>query len=168
MKSVVVNRTKSRIPRSFIESWNINVVEQLQRRRVVIPSARTELVIVFVSSKEMIALNKEYRGKTHATDILSFVSQDPIALGELVICLDTIKKQAQQHKLKLKEELGYMLLHGVLHLLGFDHEKSEKEARQMFKLQDDVFEELCQSSRHVTTSRIHRDQKKIRNRAHAL
>lgn len=68
-------------------------------------------------------LNKLYRGKNYATDILSFAPKEG-TLGELVLCLPTIRSQARRNGLGTKEELGYMLVHGVLPLLGYDHEKT--------------------------------------------
>ena len=168
MKSLIINKTKSRIPKTFIASWNDSVVLKLKSRKVRFSKSATELVVVVVSKSEMRTLNSDYRGKDYATDVLSFVSQEPNSLGELVICADVLKKQAKEHGLTFQQELGYMLLHGILHLLGFDHESDEKEAKRMFKLQDDVFEELCHSSKHVTTSREHRSKKKVRVRTRAL
>jgi probable rRNA maturation factor len=69
-------------------------------------------------------LNKLYRGKNYATDILSFEAPEEGTLGELVLCLPTIRSQARRTGLGEKGELGYMLVHGVLHMLGYDHEKT--------------------------------------------
>jgi probable rRNA maturation factor len=60
----------------------------------------------------------------------------------LAIAPEVIKRQAKEHGLLFREELGYMVLHGFLHLLGYDHETSERDARVMFKLQDQLFEEI--------------------------
>lgn len=105
-------------------------------------------------------MNKTYRGKGYATDILSFSSEDPRCLGDLVIASSVVRAQAKDHGLSFQEELGYMVLHGMLHLLGYDHEKSRAEARKMFKIQDDVFELLCQTSPHVDSSRKRRSKAK--------
>jgi probable rRNA maturation factor len=53
-----------------------------------------------------------------------------------------LKRQAREHKLSFQHELGYMVLHGILHLLGYDHETSEADAEKMFAIQDEVFEKL--------------------------
>ncbi len=87
-------------------------------------------------------MNHEFRGKDYATDVLSFDSLEPTSLGELVLCPEVLKRQAQEHGLTYQQELGYMLLHGVLHLLGYDHETNPKDAEKMFALQDAVFETL--------------------------
>lgn len=168
MISSFINKSTQRIPKVFISRWNRKAVLNLKKRKVKMPTLARELVIVFVDASEMKRINKKFRSKNKVTDVLSFESQEPRVLGELVLCLQVIRAQAIEHKLTFNEELGYMLLHGILHLLGFDHEKSAKKAREMFKLQDDVFAKMCQGLGHVTTSRINRDQKKTRSRTRTL
>ena len=139
----IVNDSGTRVPRAFLEAWMRSLARLAARK---IPSktyAGKELVIAFVDEKRARALNKEFRGKDYATDVLSFDAMEPGSLGELVICPKVIAKQAKEHGLLLREELGYMVLHGFLHLLGYDHENvSEKKARAMFALQDALFEKL--------------------------
>ncbi len=103
---------------------------------------KKELSVVFVTHKQMQKLNKDFRSKDKVTDILSFSGFGENDLGELVLCGDLVKKQAMELDLKTNEELGYLLIHGVLHLLGYDHEKDPNEARIMLDLQDDIFEGL--------------------------
>lgn len=83
----------------------------------------------------MQVLNKNYRGKNYPTDVLSFPVPEPFArmgiLGELVICLPVLKAQAVEQKHSASLELDILLVHGVLHLLGFDHELGPKQAREM-------------------------------------
>lgn len=90
-------------------------------------------------------MNKEWRGKDKATDVLSFPlvgeaelralgRAKPVLdweLGDLVISWDTAKRQASEHGVTLLQELDLLLVHGLLHLLGFDHEISPKEERRM-------------------------------------
>ncbi len=84
-------------------------------------------------------LNKTFRGKDYATDVLSFDATDPESLGELVLCPEVIQRQAKEHELSDFAEYAYMVLHGILHLLGYDHEKDDKAAREMYRLQDKIF-----------------------------
>lgn len=98
--------------------------------------------LIFVNSSEMKKLNKQYRGKGYATDVLSFAPSEPGSLGELVFCVEVLKRQALEHKLSYRDELTYMLIHGLLHLLGYDHEKSKAQARLMFEIQDNLFEKF--------------------------
>lgn len=100
----------------------------------------SELVVVLVESKEAKKLNKQYRGRDYATDVLSF--DDEHGLGELVICTNVILRQAREHGLTAELELTYMILHGVLHLLGYDHEVSKLEEKRMFAIQDRIFAKI--------------------------
>ena len=118
---------------------------ELKKRKVLSATkAKAELALVFLEKKPAQKINKEFRGKDYATDVLSFESMDPASLGELVMCPEVLKRQAKEHGLTFQKELGYMLLHGVLHLLGYDHETNEKDAKEMFDLQDSVFDKLLQ------------------------
>ncbi len=88
--------------------------------------SETELTIRFVDEKESAELNEQYRHKTGSTNVLSFPFEVPdevelSLLGDLVICADVVKRQALEQK---KEELAHwahMVVHGTLHLLGYDH-----------------------------------------------
>ena len=93
----------------------------------------------------MKGLNKKYRKVDKVTDILSFESYEKNVLGELVFCPEFIEQQAKKHGLSFYEEFSYLILHGILHLLGYDHETDEKEAERMFSLQDKLFDEFLDS-----------------------
>lgn len=80
-------------------------------------------------------INFQYRKKNKSTDILSFTSGDPDSMGELLLCLPVLQRQARKHNLTLKQEVNLMLVHGFLHLLGYDHEVSAPEAELMERLQ---------------------------------
>lgn len=143
MQILIVNESKHAIPRQFIEKWMKALTLDLKKRKV-ISAAKTqcELTLVFLDKKPAQKINQEFRGKTYATDVLSFESMDASSLGELILCPEVLKRQAKEHGLTFQKELGYMLLHGVLHLLGYDHEIGEQDAKEMFDLQDSIFEKL--------------------------
>lgn len=131
------------MPRKFIQQWMTDLALELRRRKVLsAKQAARELTLVFLDSKAAKKINFEFRGKDYPTDVLSFDSMDPTSFGELVLCPDVLKRQAKEHGLSYQGELGYMLLHGTLHLLGYDHETSEADAKVMFTLQDKIFEKL--------------------------
>lgn len=92
--------------------------------------------IAFVNSKEIQRLNKKYRKKNKPTDVLSFerVLQFNNEVSEVIICPEIVKKQSQGNKLKI--ELSKVLIHGILHNLGYDHEISKLEEERMFTRQD--------------------------------
>ena len=97
-----------------------------------------EISILLADDKKMRELNKQYRGQDRSTDVLSFPQHEgeekgpkPHLLGDVVISTVTARRQSIQHKLSLEEELVLLLTHGILHLLGYDHERSDEEARRM-------------------------------------
>lgn len=130
------------MPRKFIQSW-IDEVEKLFLKQQLKLNPKADLTVVFLDKTQAKKINKQYRNKNYATDILSFDGDGQRNLGELVLCPEVVAKQARQHKLSFQQELGYMLLHGVLHLLDYDHENSEREAKKMFSIQDAAFDQLC-------------------------
>lgn len=143
MEILIVNESAYSIPRTFIQTWIQSVCVELKKRRVAkVKLLDRELTLVFLPQKAAKKINFEFRARNYATDVLSFESLDPKSFGELILCPDVLKKQAKAHGLSYRAELGYMLLHGILHLLGYDHEKGDREAREMFELQDAIFEKL--------------------------
>lgn len=105
-------------------------------------SSKKELTVVFLSAAEMRKINKQFRGKNKPTDVLSFASDDPNSLGELLFCSEVLKQQAKEQNHSEFAETCYMMIHGLLHLLGYDHELSASEEKLMFRLQDKCFAEL--------------------------
>ena len=100
-----------------------------------VPEA-SELSIALVATEEMANLNERYRGKSGPTDVLSFPCDDPcpvagdepIALGDVVIAPEVAIAQAEENGMTPEAELNLLLVHGVLHLLGYDHESDEDAA----------------------------------------
>ncbi len=146
MKNLIslINQSTMSMPRKFIQQWLELTLKALGKERAVAGPAKVELTVVFLDLDDAKKLNRTYRKKNYATDILSFEGEwpDTAHWGELVICPSVLKKQAKTHGHSFRAELGYMLIHGVLHLLGHDHEKSLKEANRMFKIQDQLFDRL--------------------------
>lgn len=142
MQVNIIKLSQWRIPRSFVQAWIDAVAQDLRRQKILAKGSR-EIQVVFVEAKQIRQLNHRYRGRNKPTDILSFAGTGDGDLGELVLCGEILEKQSREHNLSFQEELGYMLIHGILHLLGYEHEKGGVEARRMFALQDEVFERLC-------------------------
>ena len=96
-----------------------------------------ELSVLLVSDAEMRRLNRSYRGTDRSTDVLAFSQREgvggapPGLLGDVVISVDTAKRQAAERGASLGREGERLLIHGLLHLLGYDHERSAGEARRM-------------------------------------
>lgn len=96
----------------------------------------TELSVCFVDDAEIQALNAKWRGMDEPTDVLSFPLREPgedptqaPLLGDIVVSLETAKRQAAEYGHSLERELGFLLIHGLLHLLGEDHRTPEQDAR---------------------------------------
>jgi len=98
---------------------------------------RAELSVVLVSDREMQALNRRWRRRDRPTDVISFAQREGAGgapdglLGDVVISLDTARRQAREQGESLGREADRLLVHGLLHLLGYDHERSASEARRM-------------------------------------
>jgi probable rRNA maturation factor len=95
-----------------------------------------ELAVRYVDSDEGRALNRDYRGKDYATNVLSFPVELPSGvrsplLGDLVICAPVVTLEALGQDKPLAHHHAHLVVHGVLHLLGMDHERSEAEAEAM-------------------------------------
>ena len=107
-----------------------------------------ELSIALVGDREMRPLNVKYRKKKKTTDVLSFfVEVQPMPgaklLGDVVISVEQARRQAKQRGKTLKSEMATLLIHGVLHLLGYDHEKSPRQAKIMFACERKLYARLC-------------------------
>jgi len=94
------------------------------------------LAVSLVGDEEMRELNRIHRGKDHATDVLSFplaVASDPAAgerlLGDVVISVDTARRQAADYDATLQAEINRLLVHGVLHVIGHDHARADERKR---------------------------------------
>ncbi len=107
------------------------------------------LSIIFVDEKEIQQINREYRNKDCITDVISFALEDNASflpeevrvLGDIYICIPRMKEQANAYGHSEKRELSFLTVHGLLHLLGYDHEQKEEE-EVMFKLQDEILDKL--------------------------
>lgn len=105
--------------------------------------------IIFIDDEEMHKLNKEYRGIDRTTDVLSFALNDNKhidafvnSLGDIFISIPKMKSQAEEYGHSEKRELSFLALHGLLHLLGYDHTLGKKEEEEMFGLQKEILNEL--------------------------
>ncbi|MCL2202348.1 MAG: rRNA maturation RNase YbeY [Defluviitaleaceae bacterium] len=100
--------------------------------------ADCELSLSFAAPEEIRALNREYRGKDSETDVLSFPGfPGSPAVGDIVICLDIAQRQAREYGHTYERELAFLAVHGLLHLLGYDHISPEGEA-EMRAAQDEI------------------------------
>jgi len=105
-----------------------------------------QLTVRIVGAEEGMALNREYRGGDGATNVLSFPFDEPFMLeprllGDIVICAPLLVTQAQQQNKSLQSHWAHLVVHGVLHLLGYDH-IDDRQARAMETLEIEILAEL--------------------------
>ncbi len=113
-----------------------------------------EVSVTFVDNEGIRAINKEYRDIDRETDVLSFpmtndgedFTVDPetgcYMLGDIVLSLEKAITQAEEYGHSFKREVAFLTVHSMLHLLGYDHERSEEEEREMFGKQDIVLDTM--------------------------
>jgi len=108
-----------------------------------------ELSILLLDDHQIAPLNKRYLQRTGPTDVISFPMHDdtvpqvqPTLLGDVVISVETAQQQAQQRGVSLEAEITALLIHGILHLLGHDHEASPGEAKKMRDRERKIFRKI--------------------------
>jgi probable rRNA maturation factor len=87
--------------------------------------------IAFVSDKRIRELNRQFRGVDKATDVLSFPAEEESNLGDIAVSTETATVQAKENGLTLDEEIAQLILHGLLHLCGYDHENDNGEMNRL-------------------------------------
>lgn len=130
---VLDRQRRIRIYSGAVRSFCDGILDTLRQRS-------QTLSVVFVGARRMQELNRNYRGKEYATDVLSFsygpetIDGKPF-LGEIVIAPEIARQQAERYRQNPERELRKLMVHGILHLLGYDHETDRGE---MNRLQDRV------------------------------
>ena len=119
------NKTKNRIDLSLVKKTGGKFLQYKNKEKF-------DVSIAFVGDSEMRKLNKRYRGINKTTDVLSFSGEEGF-LGEIVISYAQIKRQAKEFGNKTKDELIFILVHGLLHLLGYD-DRTEAGRKKMERL----------------------------------
>lgn len=116
-----------------------------------VPS-EAELSLTFVDNERIQEINREYRDKDRPTDVISFAMEEmgegemeiigenmPVVLGDIIISIPKTYEQAEEYGHSFMRELGFLTVHGFLHLLGYDHETVEEE-KEMFDRQKEILE----------------------------
>jgi len=108
-----------------------------------------ELSILLVDDDEITHLNRHYLSRNHATNVLAFSMREgepqhlhPDILGDVVISTETAQREAQQRGVTLDEEMALLLVHGILHLLGYDHEGAPEAAAEMESKEQEILARL--------------------------
>lgn len=139
----IYNETNDEFPYNDIIEKVVNKAFEIERVK------NASCSIIIVDNSYIHKLNKEYRGIDRVTDVISFALEDDKSmvipdgtrlLGDIYISLDKAREQAREYGHSLERELCFLAVHGIYHLLGYDHEK-EEEAEVMFKKQEEVLME---------------------------
>ena len=112
----------------------------------------SELSVTFVSNERIQEINREYRDKDRPTDVISFALEEmgegeleivgdgiPRILGDIIISIPKAREQAEEYNHSFMRELGFLAVHGLLHLLGYDH-MNEQDEKQMFDRQKEILD----------------------------
>ncbi|EPZ38216.1 MULTISPECIES: rRNA maturation RNase YbeY [Anoxybacillus] len=113
-----------------------------------------EVSVTFVDNEKIREINRDYRGKDQPTDVISFALEEmgeeeieivgvdvPPVLGDIIISVPKAREQAEQYGHSFMRELGFLAVHGFLHLLGYDHE-TEEEEKEMFTKQEQLLQQF--------------------------
>ncbi|RYM05314.1 rRNA maturation RNase YbeY [Sporolactobacillus sp. THM7-7] len=134
---------------SRLKQWIIRLVEHAAD--VLHLEEETECSLSFVDNARIQEINQAYRGINRPTDVISFALEEigedevpihpaqgePRVLGDIVVSLDQAHEQAERYGHSFHRELGFLIIHGLLHLLGYDH-TTEEEEKEMFGLQEEI------------------------------
>ncbi|MEO6588912.1 MAG: rRNA maturation RNase YbeY [Pyrinomonadaceae bacterium] len=137
MNEIINKQRKIKIKRLIFLEFAENAISKIEE------AENKSVTIALVSDRKMRQLNKVFRGKNSTTDVLSFPFEpdefepEEKSLGDIAISLEQAQKQSAENKLDLETEIKQLILHGILHLCGYDHEtdNGEMNAREL-KLRD--------------------------------
>jgi len=124
MKLIINEEIGYRLPVGKLTRLLLRTLKKYKQKKT--KEKLKELSLVLVSRARIKGLNKKYLGQDKVTDVLSF------GYGEIIICLPVAKKQAREHRLSINDEICLLFVHGLLHILGFDH-KIKKDKIYMQK-----------------------------------
>lgn len=116
---------------------------------ILVGQAQAELSLALIGNTEMQKLNARYRRKDYPTDVLSFPIEETLpaahrVLGDVIISVEMARQQAKERGCTADQEMVTLLIHGIVHLLGYDHERSAKDARVMKRLENKIYRQLCE------------------------
>ncbi|HEX6716413.1 MAG TPA: rRNA maturation RNase YbeY [Pyrinomonadaceae bacterium] len=109
------------------EAWSNFATKAL----VAIGKSDSSATIAFVSENKIRELNRQFRGINKATDVLSFPADERLNLGDIAVSVDTAAMQAKENGLSFDQEIAQLILHGLLHLCGYDHETDNGEMNRL-------------------------------------
>lgn len=157
MSVLIDNRQDKIVVDEAMENLVVQVVEKVLNYEEC--EEKYEVSISFVNNEEIKSLNMKYRGMDKATDVLSFPMleftdeelseededaeyiDEEIVLGDIVVSMEKALEQSKEYGHSFERELAFLLVHGMLHLLGYDHEDGASEG-EMFDKQEEILKEM--------------------------
>lgn len=148
---IVIKIINNSVKELFDKNGEIKTCFVFRDKYLIIDPSNIELSVIFVSDKKMKEFNLQYRGKDKSTDVLSFCQiedtnkkiyifkNSPVVIGDIVISPNQAKQQSIEQGYTFYQSLSRLLIHGLLHLLGYDHEKNSYQKKRMQKLEDAIF-----------------------------
>ena len=142
MRIGIFNNTLEKIDKTFVRKIAKYTLKKMD-------ASNSEVNIIFVGLDEIHQINKTYRNVDRPTDVISFALEDTDdvsaysarVLGDIYICLAKVHEQAIEYGHKEEREMAFLIVHGLLHLLGYDHMEKEDE-KVMFGLQEEILNEM--------------------------
>jgi len=133
----------------FSEEFFKNIFESALKH-LKLDNKNVELGLQIITQQRSQELNNQYRHKDKPTDVLSFPLNEHdleekhgiLPLGDIFICFDVAKHQADEIKIPLSQEMARLAVHGLLHLLDYDHERSSEAEKEMIDLQENILKDL--------------------------
>jgi metalloprotein, YbeY/UPF0054 family len=147
------NNGKKRLMAALIDNRQKGIMIDFQRVRRALRNIMEnldcldkEISLLFVDDDSIREINKKYLSRDYPTNVISFSLKEgdfgdinPDLLGDIIISVETALRDALKAEIKFEEELDYLIIHGILHLLGYDHERSEAEAKRMTEKERELF-----------------------------
>jgi probable rRNA maturation factor len=139
---IVQRGAGKKLPSRKIEKIALAILELVAEKNA-------ELSLALIGNAEMRRLNARYRKKNYPTDVLSFpvegvVPKETRLLGDIIISVEKAAEHAEDRGHSFEQELVTLLIHGVVHLSGYDHERSATEARAMARVEKRIYRQLCE------------------------
>ncbi|MCQ2914569.1 MAG: rRNA maturation RNase YbeY [Alphaproteobacteria bacterium] len=128
------------VRKAIKQAWTYGNVGELE-----IPVDDIEVSVLLADDEDVHILNKEYRGVDRPTNVLSFAALDdeeeiieePVLMGDIIVAFETCKREAEEQNIKLEDHLFHLVVHGMLHLIGYDHIEDD-EAEEMESLEIEI------------------------------
>jgi probable rRNA maturation factor len=149
---IISHCSSHRFPKSRIFTIARCTLEMLPKSELTTRLSRrslNRLNVILAGSRRIRRLNKKYRGKDYSTDVLSFSRIEgekfpfpEVDVGDVILCPEVAVKNAKHDGISAKVEIATLVIHGLLHVFGYDHEKNDRDARKMFALQNRILRSL--------------------------